>query len=151
MTAPAEEWTSQRPLWGSLNGLGYALLLFMMSVQKPGGLVTATHDQLGHGLALERGMVSRAMTHLVAARLVTVLRRGQFQMHPAISAFDSQKEQLQAMRALPREMRLDEGDFEDEYERRLELHQKEKARKAEQRKVTDITRPRLTSVPPSAG
>jgi hypothetical protein len=72
-------------------------------------------------------------------------------MHPAISAFDSQKEQLQAMRALPREMRLDEGDFEDEYERRLELHQKEKARKAEQRKVTDITRPRLTSVPPSAG
>ncbi len=43
-------------------------------------------------------------------------------------------------------MRLDEGDFEDEYERRLLQHQEEKARKAKQRKVTDISRSRLKSV-----
>ncbi|WP_404871016.1 hypothetical protein ACI1MP_38275 (plasmid) [Kitasatospora griseola] len=155
MTVTAGEWTARRPLWGSFNGLayvprlpptGYTLLLHLLTEQEPGGLIEATHEELGEGLAMERGMISRAMQHLVAARLVTVLRRGRFQLHPAIAAFDTPREQQQAMRALPREMRLDEGDFEDEYERRLLQHQEEKARKAKQRKVTDISRPRLKSV-----
>ncbi|MFJ9777172.1 hypothetical protein ACIRVF_39060 [Kitasatospora sp. NPDC101157] len=156
MTVTADEWIARRPLWGSFNGLSYVprlpptaytLLLHLLTVQQPGGLVVATHEELGDGLAMDRVLISRAMQHLVAARLVTVLRRGRFQLHPAISAFNTPKEQQQAMRALPREMRLDEGDFEDEYERRLAQHQEEKARKAKQRKVTDIKRPRLKSVP----
>ncbi|MEV0919653.1 hypothetical protein AB0I93_36095 [Streptomyces sp. NPDC049967] len=41
-------------------------------------------------------------------------------------------------------MRLDVGDFEDEYDRRFQLHLDEKARKAEakaKRNVTPITSP----------
>ncbi len=156
MTVTTDEWVARRPLWGSFNGLAYVprlpptaytLLLHLLTVQQPGGLVVATHEELGDGLAMDRVLISRAMQHLVAARLGTVVRRGRFQLHPAIAAFNTPKEQQQAMRALPQEMRLDEGDFEDEYERRLLLHQEEKARKAGQRKVTDISRPRLKAVP----
>ncbi len=146
-------------LWGSFNGLAYVprlpptaytLLLHLLTQQESGGLVVATHDELAEGLALERGMISRAMPYLVAARLVTVVRRGRFQLHPMLAAFDHPKDQQRAIEGLPRDMRLDEGDFEDEYERRLELHQQEKARKAEMRsKVTSIgsRRPRLKPVP----
>lgn len=162
MTSAAEEWTARRQvLWGSFNGLAYvprlpptsyALLLFLLTQQEPGGLVVATHEELGTGLAMERGMISRAMQHLVAARLVTVVRRGRFQLHPMVAAFDTPKDQQRAIKALPRDQRLDAGDFEDEYERRLVLHQEEKARKAEQRessrggKIATIGRPRLKPV-----
>jgi hypothetical protein len=66
-----------------------------------------------------------------------------------LAAFDHPRDQQQAIKALPRDMRLDDGDFEDEYECRLELHKQEKARKAETRsKVTAIEgrRPRLKPV-----
>src|SRR5690606_3039337 len=89
------EWVPRRNvLWGSFNGLAYVprlpptaytLLLHAMTEQEPGGLVVATHDELAAGLAMERGMISRAMPHLVAARLVTVVRRGRFQIHPMIA------------------------------------------------------------------
>ena len=159
MTFPAQEWTSRRPvLWGSFNGLAYVprlpptaytLLLHMLTQQEVGGLVVATHEELAEGLALERGMISRAMPYLVAARLVTVVRRGRFQLHPMLAAFDHPRDQQQALKALPADMRLDEGDFEEEYERRLEAHKQAKARKAETRgKVTtiDVRRPHLTPV-----
>ncbi|MEV7218230.1 hypothetical protein AB0O31_34685 [Kitasatospora cineracea] len=157
MTVAADGWGMRRPLWGSFNGLayapripptGYALLLHLLTVQEQGGLVVATHEELGEGLAMERGMISRAMHHLVAARLVTVLRRGRFRLHPAIAAFGTPQEQQQAIRALPREMRLDEGDFEEEYERRLQQRQEERDRKARQREVVHLgSRSRLRSVP----
>ncbi len=159
MTSAAEERTPRRPmLWGSFNGLAYvprlpptayALLLHMMTEQEVGGLVVATHDELAQGLAMERGMISRAMPHLVAARLVTVVRRGRFQLHPMLAAYGDPRDQQRAIRSLPRDMRLDEGDFEEEYERRLELHAQEKARKAKMRnKVTPIEsrRPKLKPV-----
>ncbi|GAB3949440.1 hypothetical protein [Streptomyces sparsus] len=140
-------------LWGGFNGLAYVprlpptaytLLLYMMSEQELGGLVVATHDELATGLALERGTISLAMPHLVAARLVTVVRRSRFQLHPAIAAFNDPREQHRALKALPRDLRLDVGDFEDEYERRFQLHLDEKARKAEAKakgNVTSITKP----------
>lgn len=159
MTSAAEEWAPPRSvLWGSFNGLAYVprlpptaytLLLHLLTEQEPGGLVVATHDELATGLAMDRGMISRAMPYLVAARLITVVRRGRFQVHPMLAAFDTPRDQQRAVKALPKDMRLDEGDFEDEYERRLELHQQEKARKAEMRsKVTSIAgrRPRLKPV-----
>ncbi|MFC9759219.1 hypothetical protein, partial [Streptomyces sp. NPDC056921] len=58
--------------------------------------------------------------------------------------------QQRAVKALPKDMRLDVGDFEEEYERRFQLHLDEKARKAEARArgdVTSITKPsRLKNV-----
>ncbi|WP_103529023.1 hypothetical protein [Streptomyces sp. SM12] len=159
-SATAEEWVPRRAvLWGSFNGLAYvprlpptayALLLHMMTEQERGGLVVATHDELAGGLAMERGMISRAMPHLVAARLVTVVRRGRFQLHPMIAVYGDPREQQRAVRALPRDMRLDVGDFEEQYELRLQAHLEEKKRKAEARgksNVTPITKPtRLTPV-----
>lgn len=85
----------------------YTLLLHMMTEQETGGLVVATHDELATGLAMERGMISRAMPHLVAARLITVVRRGRFQLHPMIAAFNDPREQQRAIKALPKDMRLD--------------------------------------------
>ncbi|MGW1296349.1 hypothetical protein [Streptomyces sp. NPDC002533] len=154
----AEGWVPRRNLLrGSFNGLAYVprfpptaytLLLHMMTEQEPGGLVVATHDELAGGLAIERGMISRAMPHLVAARLVTVVRRGRFQLHPVIAAFNDPREQQRAVEALPRDMCLDIGHFEDEYERRFQLYLDKKARKAEAKgNVTPINKtPRLKRV-----
>ncbi|NUK96202.1 hypothetical protein HRW16_31135 [Streptomyces lunaelactis] len=161
MMIAAENLTARRvapPLWGSFNGFAYvprlppnayALFFHMLTQQEEGGLVIATHEELGAGLALDRVGISRAMPHLVAARLVRVVRRGRFQLHPMVAAFSSPKDQRQAVSDLPRSERLDIGHFEDEYERRLDLHQQEKARKAEmRRRVTAIPRrPQLKSVP----
>jgi hypothetical protein len=120
----------------------------MMTEQEPGGRVVARHDELARGLAMERGMISRAMPLLVAARLVTVIRRGRFQLHPMMAAFNDPREQQRAVKALLRDMHLDVGDFEDEYEdeyeRRFQLHLEEKGRKAEAKakgNVTPITKP----------
>ncbi|WP_327241202.1 hypothetical protein [Streptomyces sp. NBC_01320] len=115
----------------------YTLLLHMMTEQETGGLVVATHDELATGLAMERGMISRAMPHLVAARLITVVRRGRFQLHPMIAAFNDPREQQRAIKALPKDMRLDAGDFEDEYERRF----------CRRRPARPRRRPRATSRP----
>ncbi|MEU2674596.1 hypothetical protein ABZ622_38305 [Streptomyces sp. NPDC007164] len=115
----------------------------MMTEQEQGGLVVATHGELAHGLAMERDMISRAMPHLVAARVVAVVRRGRFQLHPVIAAFENPRQQQRAVKALPEDMRLDVGDFEDEYELRFQLHLDEKARNAEAKakgNITPITR-----------
>ncbi|MFJ2900350.1 hypothetical protein ACIO87_36465 [Streptomyces sp. NPDC087218] len=84
-------------LWGSFNCLAYVprlpptahtLLPHMMTEQEPGALVVTTQDELATGFAMERGVISRAMPHLVAARLVTVVRRGRVQLHPVIAVFN---------------------------------------------------------------
>jgi len=86
-------------------------------------------------------MISLAMPHLVAARLVTVVRRGRFQLHPMIAAFNDPREQQRAIKALPRDMRLDVGDFEDEYERRFQLTwTRRPARPKAKGNVTPITK-----------
>ncbi|WP_042404643.1 hypothetical protein [Streptacidiphilus carbonis] len=153
MTSAATEWTPQpRPLlWGSFNGLAYVprlpptayvLLLHLLTEQESGGLVKATHERLAAGLAIDRGLISRAMQHLVAARLVTVAGRGKFQLNPMIAAYDTPTDQARALKALPREQRLDEGDFEEEYEHRLEEQERERLRKKTESKVATL-RPRL--------
>ncbi|MFF1561016.1 hypothetical protein [Streptomyces sp. NPDC058279] len=114
----------------------YALLLYMLTQQQPGGLVRATHDELATGLALDRGVISRAMPYLVAARLVYVVGRGKLQIHPMLAVYPTAQDRHAALSSLAREDRLDVGHFEDEYEKRLARHQEEKARKkAEQRKA----------------
>jgi len=154
MTSPLPQWDEDyRPLlWGTFNGLayvprlpptGYTLFLHLLTKQEPGGLVKATHGKLAEELAIDRGLISRAMHHLVAARLVTSTSRGQCQLHPQIAAFDNARDQARAIKALAPGERLDEGNFEDEYERRLEAHEQERLRKAEQRQRVTPLRPRL--------
>lgn len=107
----------------------YAILLHMLTRQQPGGLVRATHEELAVGLALDRGVISRAMPYLVAARLVYVVGRGRLQIHPMLAAYPTPQDRQAALAALPAEDRLEVGHFEDEYERRLALYHEEKARK----------------------
>ncbi|MEV6576422.1 hypothetical protein [Streptomyces sp. NPDC051577] len=114
------------------------MLLHMLTLQEQGGLVRVTHDELATGLALNRGVISRAMPYLVAARLVYIVGRGKFQIHPMLAAYPTAQDRHEALNALAPEDRLNVGHFEEEYERRLALHQENKARrKAEQpRKAT---------------
>ncbi|MCX4721972.1 hypothetical protein OG818_40490 [Streptomyces virginiae] len=107
----------------------YALLLHLLHQQQPGGLVRATHEELAAGLALDRGVISRAMPHLVAARLVYVVGRGRLQLHPMVALYATPQDRYAALSALAREDRLDVGHFEDEYEKRLALRQAEKERR----------------------
>lgn len=115
---------------------GYAILLYMLSQQQPGGLVRATHEELAAGLALDRGVISRAMPCLVAARLVYVIRRGRLQIHPMLARYATPGERRAALAALAPGDRLDVGHFEEEYERRLALYQEEKARKKANKPAT---------------
>ncbi|WP_030729404.1 helix-turn-helix domain-containing protein [Streptomyces sp. NRRL S-237] len=107
----------------------YALLLHLLHQQQPGGLVRATHEELATGLALDRGVISRAMPHLVAARLVHVLGRGRLRIHAMLALHATPQDRYAALSALTREDRLDVGHFEDEYERRLADRQAEKERR----------------------
>ncbi|MFG2754692.1 hypothetical protein [Streptomyces xanthophaeus] len=142
MTVAASRWPIQDHQLISVQGLSYvprlpptayAMLLYMLTQQQPGGLVRATHGELATGLALDRGVISRAMPYLVAARLVKAAGRGRLQLHPMLAAYPTLQDRHTALAALPRDERLDVGHFEDEYERRLALYQEEKARrKAEQ-------------------
>ncbi|GAA3233285.1 hypothetical protein GCM10010260_81720 [Streptomyces filipinensis] len=123
----------------------YTLLLHMLNRQQIGGLVRATHEELAEGVAMDRGVISRAMAYLVAARLVRVKGRGKLQIHAMLAKHESAQHRYDAITALPIEERLDVGHFEEEYERRFALHQQEKAEKAEKRK-TSTARGHLRSV-----
>ncbi|MCY0942886.1 hypothetical protein [Streptomyces antarcticus] len=120
----------------SLPPTGYKMLLYMLSQQQPGGLVRATHEELATGLALDRGVISRAMPYLVASRLVFVIGRGKLQIHPMLARYPTQQDRRAALAALAPEDRLDVGHFEEEYERRLTLYQEEKARKKASKPAT---------------
>lgn len=113
----------------------YALLIYMLNQQQQGGLVRATHEELATGLALDRGVISRAIPYLVAARLVYVVGRGKLQIHPMLAFHATPRDRHAALTALAPEDRLDAGHFEDEYEKRLAQHRADKACKAEQRKA----------------
>ncbi|MBT2611421.1 hypothetical protein J7I97_24975 [Streptomyces sp. ISL-87] len=144
-SAAASRWPHQEYQLISVQGLSYiprlpptayAILLYMLTQQQPGGLVRATHGELATGLALDRGVISRAMPYLVAARLVYVAGRGRLQLHPMLAAYPTAQDRTAALAALAPEDRLNVGHFEEEYERRLARYQEDKARrKAEQRKA----------------
>ncbi|MGW7063500.1 hypothetical protein ACWGHM_34070 [Streptomyces sp. NPDC054904] len=138
MTATASRRLTQDHLHISVQGFGYvprlpptayAMLLHMITQQQPGGLVRATHVDLATGLALNRGVISRAMPYLVAARLVKSAGRGRLQLHPMLASYPTPRERAIALASLPDEERLDVGHFEEEYEHRLDLYHEAKARR----------------------
>ncbi|MFF3015534.1 hypothetical protein [Streptomyces sp. NPDC057939] len=138
MTAAAPYSLAQHHPQISVQGFGYiprlpptayAIFLYLLAQQQPGGLVRATHADLGVGLAVDRGVVSRAMPYLVAARLVKSVGRGRLQLHPMLASYSIPRERAIALAPLPDEERLDVGHFEEEYEQRLNLYQQAKARR----------------------
>ncbi|WP_438297662.1 hypothetical protein [Streptomyces sp. HUAS TT7] len=84
--------------------------------------------------------MSKALQHLVAARLIIDRRPGRYQLNPMVSGYRFPEEQERAIRDLPADLRLDIGHFEEEYELRLAEQTAEKARKAARRtsKVVNI-------------
>ncbi|MFB6700281.1 hypothetical protein [Streptomyces rubiginosohelvolus] len=111
----------------------YALFLWLVSMQSPGGEYRRTQGELADELALERTQISKAQQHLVAARLVISVGRGRYQLNPMVSGYTSVDQQRAAIESLPAELRLDVGDYEDLYEQRLEEQEKLRARKAARR------------------
>ncbi|MEV7617083.1 hypothetical protein [Streptomyces sp. NPDC089799] len=149
VASAALPWPRNEHLQISVQGLAYvprlpptayAMLLYMLTQQQPGGLVRATHGELADGLALDRGVISRAMPNLVAARLVYPVGRGRLQLHPMLASYPTAQDRAAAMAALAPEDRLDVGHFEDEYDRRLAQYQEDKARrKAKQHKTPALS------------
>lgn len=134
---------SQRPVQGLYNTFAYvprmppsayALLLWLVSTQAPGGEVRRTHKELAEELALERSQISKAKNHLLAARLLVDTRPGIWRLNPMISGYMYVDQQKAAIEALPSEWRLDVGDYEEEYEQRLVQLDAERERRQAQRR-----------------
>lgn len=132
----------QRPVLGAYNSLAYvprmpptayALFLWLVGMQSPGGEYRRTQGELAEELGLERTQISKAQQHLLAARLLVDVRRGRYQLNPMVSGYSSADQQRAAIEALPAELRLDVGNYEDLYEQHLDEQEKERARKAARR------------------
>ncbi|MEU9028977.1 hypothetical protein AB0D46_15920 [Streptomyces sp. NPDC048383] len=80
------------------------------------------------------------MPYLVAARLILVIGRGRFKIHPMLALHPTPQERKTALAALAPEDRLDVGHFEDEYELRLTHYLEEKARKKIEQAKAPTTR-----------
>ncbi|MFD4795098.1 hypothetical protein [Streptomyces anulatus] len=138
---------AQRPVQGLYNSFAYvprmppsayALLLWLVATQAPGGEVRRTHKELAEDLALERSQISKAKTHLMAARLlVDTSPGGIWRLNPMIAGYLESDQQRAAIEALPGEWRLDIGDYEEEYERRLAQLDAEKERRQAQRRANN--------------
>ncbi|WP_399554049.1 hypothetical protein [Streptomyces anulatus] len=135
-----------RPVQGMYNSFAYVprmppsayvLLLGLVGTQAPGGEVRRTHKELAEDLALERSQISKAKTHLLAARLLVDSSPGIWRLNPMFAGYLHADQQRAAIEALPEEWRLDIGDYEEEYELRLAQLDAERERRQAQRRANN--------------
>ncbi|WNZ14877.1 hypothetical protein [Streptomyces sp. 11x1] len=145
MTAqPVEEHAPAPDLWVSPNvfafvpsvpGPALRVLLFLLGAQEPGGRIVITQQAIADAVGLQRSAVGLALQHLQFARMVTMLQRGVYTLHPQIAAFSTPAEADEAVRRLGAEDYLDVDDFEERYQDTVAAHQEELKRKAEVRQA----------------
>jgi hypothetical protein len=145
MTAqPVEEHAPAPDLWFSPNVLAFVpsvpgpalrVLFFLLGAQEPGGRIVITQKGIADAVGLQRSAVGLALQHLQFARMVTMVQRGVYMLHPQLAAFSTPVEADEAVRRLDEDAYLDVDDFEERYQQTVAAHQEELARKAQERQA----------------
>ncbi|WP_042374884.1 hypothetical protein [Streptacidiphilus neutrinimicus] len=155
MTVAAAEHAPGHITWGSFNvfqyiprmpGAALQVLYHLLGTQEPGGRCVWTQTALSDELGLERTQVSRGIQHLQFANLLSPVQRGIYQLNPMLSAYENPRDQLAAVKAMPREQRLDVPDFEERYQRRVAEHDARKGQRPRRAKITQLSERRLKAV-----
>jgi DNA-binding GntR family transcriptional regulator len=100
---------------------------------KPGGRVEIDQVTLAQMLGLSRAAVNAALRDLDLAQLVKKQRAGVYQLNPMLAAYLSPEDAIAAVKAMPRNERLNSTDFVERYRKAVTAYQGQLAEKRRRR------------------
>ncbi|NNN31868.1 winged helix-turn-helix domain-containing protein [Streptomyces sp. S3(2020)] len=111
----------------------YRVLLKLRAHSEPGGRIEIDQGTIAQMLNLSRTAVNAALRDLDLAQLVKKQRAGVYQLNPMLAAYTSPEDAIAAVKAMPRNERLNSTDFVDRYRRAVTAYQDQLAEKRRRR------------------
>ncbi|GLF99119.1 helix-turn-helix domain-containing protein [Streptomyces yaizuensis] len=107
----------------------YRVLLKLRAHSEPGGRIEIDQITIAQLLGLSRAAVNAALRDLDLAQLVKKQRPGIYQINPMLAGYLSPEDAVAAVRAMPREQRLNAPDFVQRYQSAVTAYQDQLAEK----------------------
>ncbi|MET9197137.1 helix-turn-helix domain-containing protein [Streptomyces olivaceus] len=111
----------------------YRVLLKLRAYSEPGGRIEIDQGTIAQMLNLSRTAVNAALRDLDLAQLVKKQRAGVYQLNPMLAAYASPEDAIAAVKAMPKNERLNSTDFVDRYRRAVTAYQDQLAEKRRRR------------------
>lgn len=111
----------------------YRVLLKLRAHSEPGGRIEIDQGTIAQMLNLSRTAVNAALRDLDLAQLVKKKRAGVYQLNPMLAAYLSPEDAVAAVKAMPKNERLNSTDFVDRYRRAVTAYQDQLAEKRRRR------------------
>ncbi|WP_328786010.1 helix-turn-helix domain-containing protein (plasmid) [Streptomyces canus] len=111
----------------------YRVLLKLRAHSEPGGRIEIDQGTIAQMLGLSRTAVNAALRDLDLAQLVKKQRAGVYQLNPMLAAYLSPEDAIAAVKAMPKNERLNSTDFVDRYRRAVTAYQDQLAEKRRRR------------------
>lgn len=111
----------------------YRVLLKLRAHSEPGGRIEIDQGTIAQMLNLSRTAVNAALRDLDLAQLVKKQRAGVYQLNPMLAAYLSPEDAVAAVKAMPKNERLNSTDFVDRYRRAVTAYQDQLAEKRRRR------------------
>ncbi|MGC2998646.1 MarR family transcriptional regulator [Streptomyces sp. G35A] len=111
----------------------YRVLLKLRAHSEPGGRIEIDQGTLAQMLNLSRTGVNAALRDLDLALLVKKQRAGVYQLNAMLAPYLSPEDAIAAVKAMPKNERLNSTDFVDRYRRSVTAYQDQLAEKRRRR------------------
>ncbi|MGW3954014.1 helix-turn-helix domain-containing protein [Streptomyces sp. NPDC004752] len=111
----------------------YRVLLKLRAHSEPGGRIEIDQGTIAQMLNLSRTAVNAALRDLDLAQLVKKQRAGVYQLNPMLAAYLSPEDAVAAVKAMPKNERLNSTGFVDRYRRAVTAYQDQLAEKRRRR------------------
>lgn len=111
----------------------YRVLLKVRAHSEPGGRVEVERVTLAQMLSLSRAAVNAALRDLELAQLLKKKRAGVYQLNPMLAAYLSPKDAIAAVKAMPKNERLNSPGFVKRYRTAVAANQDHLADKRRRR------------------
>lgn len=111
----------------------YRVLLKMRAHSEPGGRIEVDQITLAQMLSLSRAAVNAALRDLDLAQLVKKKRAGVYQLNPMLAAYLSPEDAIAAVKAMPKNERLNSPGFVEHYRTAVAAYQDQLAEKRRRR------------------
>ncbi|MFI8515930.1 helix-turn-helix domain-containing protein [Streptomyces sp. NPDC085460] len=107
----------------------YRVLLKMRAHSEPGGRIEVDQTTLAQMLGLSRAAVNAALRDLDLAQLVKKKRAGIYQLNAMLAAYSSPEDAIAAVKAMPKNERLNAPGFVENYRKAVAAYQDQLAEK----------------------
>lgn len=111
----------------------YRVLLKLRAHSEAGGRIEIDQGTIAQMLNLSRTAVNAALRDLDLALLVKKQRAGVYQLNAMLAAYASPEDAIAAVKAMPKDERLNSTDFVDRYRRAVAAYQDQLAEKRRRR------------------